>query len=398
MDNAWGGFYQGGTYLLIGPHKSGRTSLSLQFAKETVNQNEVCLYFTNMRPKDLMIQAASISFDIQKFINESLLIVVRVSSPETVEPSNGRDETLAEYLKDIIKIVNQYKPSRMVFDEITPFVEFENLGLLRNTLENTVEKLEDSSITTLFVIAEPASELSESIVDSLTSFTKGILYLSKDKNNNSGPSGVLIITPNIGHTQGKFKSRYRIEPMKGVTFAKESRGIISNSKPEISISEHYTSLADFELPVKGISFSNVYSPEEFKLFLNNQIALFNSTGQEFTLVSIQLDKSAEIQKLLTLNQLKNAARLSTDKRDKVCVIGDKVLVLIVNSEAESLSKLISKIKNNLPDSGEEYISKISPHIFIFSVKVDDSIHNSEELFKLISAEDNFRPARLDQTL
>ena len=64
VDSAWGGFYRGGTYMLIGAHKTGRTLLGLQFALESAKQKEVCLYFTNMRPKDLMIQAASIDFDL----------------------------------------------------------------------------------------------------------------------------------------------------------------------------------------------------------------------------------------------------------------------------------------------------------------------------------------------
>ena len=66
IDEAWGGFYKGGTYLLTGPKKSSRTLFALQYAHECVNKQETCLYFTTMRPKDLMINAASIEFDIQK--------------------------------------------------------------------------------------------------------------------------------------------------------------------------------------------------------------------------------------------------------------------------------------------------------------------------------------------
>src|SRR5512147_2191525 len=81
VDNAWGGFYRGGTYLLVGPRKSGRTLLGLQFAKESIKQKEICLYFTSMRPKDLMIQAASIDFDLQNYMNQNQVIVVRVAPP-----------------------------------------------------------------------------------------------------------------------------------------------------------------------------------------------------------------------------------------------------------------------------------------------------------------------------
>ena len=51
VDDKWGGFYRGGTYLLVGARKSGRTLLSLQYAMECAKQKNVCLYFTSMRPK-----------------------------------------------------------------------------------------------------------------------------------------------------------------------------------------------------------------------------------------------------------------------------------------------------------------------------------------------------------
>ena len=84
IDKEWGGIYRGGSYLLIGPRKSGRTLLGLQFAIESAKANEVCLYFTNMRPKDLMIQAASINFDIQNYMNQNKIIVVRVAPPNDI--------------------------------------------------------------------------------------------------------------------------------------------------------------------------------------------------------------------------------------------------------------------------------------------------------------------------
>ncbi len=68
VDKAWGGFYLGASYCLIGPHKSGKSMLGLHFARECARQKQVCLYFTTRKPKDLLIQAATIDFDIQAFI------------------------------------------------------------------------------------------------------------------------------------------------------------------------------------------------------------------------------------------------------------------------------------------------------------------------------------------
>ena len=45
VDKAWGGFYRGGTYLMIGQRKSGRTLLGLQYAMETAKQKRSLFVF-----------------------------------------------------------------------------------------------------------------------------------------------------------------------------------------------------------------------------------------------------------------------------------------------------------------------------------------------------------------
>ncbi|MFN3695250.1 MAG: RAD55 family ATPase, partial [Ignavibacterium sp.] len=105
IDSAWGGLYRGGTYLLVGERKTGKTLLSIQFAVETAKQKEVCLFFTNTRPKDLMIQAASIDVDLEYYMNQNFIIVVRVAPPPDISQFANRDDYLGEYLSDIITVV-----------------------------------------------------------------------------------------------------------------------------------------------------------------------------------------------------------------------------------------------------------------------------------------------------
>ncbi len=216
VDKEWGGFYRGGTYLLVGSHKSGRTLLSLQYAMEAASQNEVCLFFTCMRPKDLMIQAASIDIDLQQYMDKNQIIVVRVAPPADSDmPERNGDEFLVEYLNDIAAVVDQYQPSKIVFDELTPFIEFNDFNLLQNIFSETCEKIEDAGITSLFVLNDPAAPASQSIVDSMVTLSTGIVYLKKEDEEQQG--GEMIITPNIGHTEGQFRTEYHIEPYKGVT-------------------------------------------------------------------------------------------------------------------------------------------------------------------------------------
>ena len=216
VDNAWGGFYHGGTYLLVGEKKSGKTLLSLQFAVESAKNKEVCLYFTNARPKDLIIHAASIDIDLESYINNNSIIVVRVANPADVSEYQNNDDFLAEYFQDIISLINQYNPTRLIFDEITPYIEFENINLLREVFSQTIETIEDLGITSLLVLREPAASSSKMIFNVVNTFATGIIQLHKNDAIDAPQSGIIDITPNIGHAEGKFKGNYFIEPYKGV--------------------------------------------------------------------------------------------------------------------------------------------------------------------------------------
>ncbi len=389
VDKAWGGFYRGGTYLLVGPRKSGRTLLSLQFALECAREKEVCLFFTNMRPKDLMIHAASIDFDIQQYMNQNLIIVVRVAPPLDIPMNGDSDEYLTEYLNDIVTVVDQYRPTKIIFDELTPFVGFNNIPLLQQVFLNTIEGIEELGITSLFVLGDPATQLAKTIVDSLASNSTGVIYLQKkeDEEETHFAEGKIIITPNIGHTEGQVKANYKIEPYKGVVDDYNIKPAYNSAAFQPKKDLKYKSLADIDLPVENNSFSNYYNVNDFKLILNNQIALYKSTGQSFSIISFKLDEAAEKHGLLTVNQLKSAVRLAIDKKEKICVLKNKVVVLVIKDDPKVINSLIARIKANLPNNDKEYLQHIIPYISVFVAAVNDEIMNADDLFKLILADE-----------
>jgi len=390
IDKNWGGVYRGGSYLLIGPRKSGRTLIGLQFALENARRGETCVYFTIMRPKDLMIQAASINFDIQSYMNQNLIIVVRVAPPNEIYDMYNPDDYLVEYFNDIITVINQYNPTRIIFDEITPFVGFKNLDYLRNTFLHTIETIEERDITSLFIISEPATQKAHSIVEGLSQFVTGLIQLKKETGKERFHGGIVTITPNVGHTEGEFSSEYRIVPNKGVTteFAKETYpteeydNIYTKTK-----TRNFTAPTKVEIPSEPYAFSNVYNYQDFLLILNNQIALYKSTGQTFNLVSIRLDPVAQVRGLLSINQLQNAVRLSTSKRDKICVIENKILVLLVKGSLKSVVDLITNVQNNLPSSDPAYLTAVLDYITIFNTTIDERFENAESMMEyVLSAE------------
>jgi circadian clock protein KaiC len=379
VDNAWGGFYRGGTYLLVGPRKSGRTLLGLQFAKECIKQKEVCLYFTSMRPKDLMIQAASIDFDLQHYMNQNQVIVVRVAPPADMQQVENTDEFLVEYLRDIVTVVDQYQPNKMIFDELTPFINFVNHTLLQDVFIETTETIENEGVTSLFILGDPATPAANSIADILALNSTGILYLSKEEPVEGISGGKITITPNIGHTQGKFSARYQLEPDKGITddYLVKKKKTRTTAVTESGL--QYQSLAELDIPPENYTFTSFYNLNDFQLILNNQIALYRSTGQMFTLLSFRLDTEAEKSELLTINQLMNSIRLSADKKDKICLISNNIVVMVTKEDTASISKFLSRIQGNLPGTDPEYIEKVIPLISVLALKVDETIKNAEDM-------------------
>lgn len=385
VDSSWGGFYRGGSYLLIGQHKSGRTLLSLQFARECASRGEACLYFTNMRPKDLLIQAASIDFDLQQAMNHNLVIVVRVNAPIASE-ENG-DEVFIDYLKDISKVVEQYQPSKIVFDELTPFVSFNNLKLLEESFLEMIEKIEDAGTTSLFVLGMPATNVAQNILNLLSSNVTGLVYLLKE--DKSPYSGWMSISPNIGHTEGEFKVRYSIEAYKGIVIEKQELQSAKNFSSEAKLEKQYRNLSEINIPEVEFFNANIYSIDDFKLILNNQIALFKTTGQSSSIISLKLESTAESQGFLSINQLKNAVRLSIDKKDKICVDGKKILLLTSKSDSQSLTSLLSRIKNNLPANEKVSLDKILQFISVLSIKIEDYVKDAEDIFTQLDEQNSF---------
>lgn len=383
IDSAWGGLYRGGTYLLVGEKKTGKTLLSIQFAVESAKQNEVCLFFTNTRPKDLLIQAASIDAELEHYMNKNLIIVVRVAPPPETTQTSNRDEYLSEYLSDIISVVSQYNPSRLVFDEITPYVEFEDISKLRDVFSNTFEKIEDSGITSLISIREPASPSTQMIFNVLSSYSTGIIKLSKKSDENgSTKSGIIDIQPNIGHTEGRFKAYYSIEPYKGITtdFKKPKTKEQSRTIERIG---NYIPLSEVKIPSEEMSIPNFYSLDDFKLILNNQIAMYKTTGQVFTLVSFKLAPSEYKKSSLTINQLKNIIRISAEKKDKICQINEQVCVLLVKEDPKTVSNFIAKVKINLPSDVPSEKELMASDIYFHYLKVSESFNNADDMLSKI---------------
>ena len=380
IDQKWGGIYRGGGYLIVGPRKSGRTLLSLKFAIESVKQSERCLFFTTMRPKDLMIQAATLDFDLQKYMNSNSIIVVRVSLPNDVHDAYDPDEYMKEYINDIISVSDQYKPDRIIFDELTPYISFKNLDLLEDIFTNMLEIIENKNITSFFIVGEPATEKSNEIVSILSDNVTGTIFLEKSSSKTEGRfhSGTAILTPNVGHTEGQFDAQYWIEPKKGIVIESTQTVEVEREMQDEIKSDQFGSISGLV---------NIYNNDDFLLILNNQIALYQTTGNKFCFLSFRLNEMGLLDSKFAIHQLRNLISVSVKKRDKLCIIDDKIVMLLIRTSEEGLNKILDRMKQNISSLKNENMKSLLESIYVADIAIDKSIINSEMLLNSIKNDD-----------
>jgi circadian clock protein KaiC len=101
------------------------------------------------------------------------------------------------------------------------------------------------------------------------------------------------------------------------------------------------------------------------------------------LVSFKLDPTAQIKGLLSVNQLQNSVRQATNKKDKICVIDNKVIVLLVRGNMKSVVDLMSNVQSNLPSQDENYLQAVQDFISIFNAEIDERVDSAESMMQFV---------------
>ncbi|MFZ5519145.1 MAG: RAD55 family ATPase [Candidatus Zhuqueibacterota bacterium] len=185
IDNKWGGFYNGSTYIVNGPSKSGRTTLALQYAYNAALQGEVTLYFTEIRPRKLIVAAHAQGMEIQPLIDENKLIILRTAPLRMEENGQDRDSLLSEFLYDLLNAVNEFNPSNIIFDELTPYMDFNDKDLFVDVFTEIIESLEDMLITSIFIIQDQSDSDNASLQKQLQNIATGNIQLDKRISNSN---------------------------------------------------------------------------------------------------------------------------------------------------------------------------------------------------------------------
>ncbi|GAB5520408.1 MAG: hypothetical protein RhofKO_26590 [Rhodothermales bacterium] len=202
VDQYWGGMYRGGSYLLYGRASSGRGLLTLLHAQMGVILEETSVFISVRRPKDLMIEAASIGFNLWQAHEAGLVKLLRI--PPMLNEQQVGDDGLEKAIQDLVKIISEHQPNRLVIDDFTPFVKFRSFERMKKAFIYMLEQIDSLDTTITLVMAEPNSDAAQRIVGFMQKQVTGSIHIEPmdDANPNSTLRRITLV-PNIGHIRHK---------------------------------------------------------------------------------------------------------------------------------------------------------------------------------------------------
>ncbi len=154
-----GGLIGGRPYLVIGGPGSGKTTLAWSFLLEGALREDTGLYITLDEPAD------EIRINMARLGISDKLVKLSDFTPE-ISPSGGRIEAeyylnIDAFLEKMLRLVNEFQPTRMVIDSLTTLKLIEPRPLqYRRTVLAIMRAVVLSNITTL-LITEQRREDSE---------------------------------------------------------------------------------------------------------------------------------------------------------------------------------------------------------------------------------------------
>ena len=204
LDRAWNGLYRGGAYLLYGRARSGRHQLALQFVRTGVEQDERCLLISPSRPKDLMIHASALGFNLRQAYERGRVKLMRI--PPTLDPQTLGDDGLARAMNDLVGLTRQHQPDRLVIDDFTKFVQFQTFERFGGAFLRMLEAFDELDTTLVLGMGEPGNAHSQQILRFMQNQMTGSLHVTTLPGEDSeSTQRRLHLMPNIGHLEGEVR-------------------------------------------------------------------------------------------------------------------------------------------------------------------------------------------------
>lgn len=137
-----GGFHRGSSILLSGVAGSGKSTLAVSFADAACKKGERALYFSFEESADQTARnMRSVGMDLQKWLDLDLL---------RMKPSRPTFHGLEMHLSLMIKEIKLFKPTIVILDPISAFLESGQYLEVQSMLLRMIDYLKSNGITGIF--------------------------------------------------------------------------------------------------------------------------------------------------------------------------------------------------------------------------------------------------------
>ncbi len=180
IDDKIGGFYNSSTYLVTGNTGTGKTILGLQFLMKGVALYQNGLLITDEKPKNIILQAESLGFDIKNAVINGNLIIFELSEIYPTYVKNIDD--LRDMYEEIDNYIVENGIKRIVVDGFKSIVVPNNdIQLAKDFLPFFFDKLSAGELTSMITADITNTQFSDEAEVLLEKLATGIIHLHQSQ-------------------------------------------------------------------------------------------------------------------------------------------------------------------------------------------------------------------------
>lgn len=154
-----GGFLEGRSYLIIGEAGTGKTVLSMQFILQGLREGEKAVYVAvDEKPADILEEAASLGWDLQRYIDEKSLLILDASPyfSARLAAAKDREMDVQKTVGDLASYTKRLGASRVVIDPVVPLIPSrDSTSRAQEHVRRLVHSLQDMMGTTNLLTSYP---------------------------------------------------------------------------------------------------------------------------------------------------------------------------------------------------------------------------------------------------
>lgn len=184
-----GGFPQGRTCLISGEAGTGKSIFSFQFLLEGLKNGEKSIYICiDQKPQQVILNMASLGWDLTKYLESGLLQIFDVSSYFSFSYLGDFDGAkITKAIEDIMTFVKETNPDRLVIDPISPLIFLDReTSLSVQYIRSLIFNIEQyGKCTTLLTSYIPVGTQKDSLHGVAEYAVSGIVKLTLEKRDHS---------------------------------------------------------------------------------------------------------------------------------------------------------------------------------------------------------------------